>query len=309
MKIGINLKILIICIAISSFLITVGIVSYDFGVIAMAVFLSTFVISAPQFFLMYERYRTLKEMETKFPLFLRDMIESIRSGMPFHQSVLITSRLEYGKLSKEIRKMANQISWGIPFDKVVEQFAERIKDSKRLNIALKTIRESYMSGGDVVSTLESVSDTTVILDESEKERRSLLNQYVVLMYGICFLFLGIVVAINRLMIPIFQISAVPGATEALGIENPCNACAGFSCSVCGGFQSVCLMYGMDAEGISCYYTSLFFFMSIIEAICCGLVAGQISENSITSGIKHSIVMSAVIFGAFFLLIYLGLMGV
>lgn len=304
-----SIKVLAISIAVSSFFIILGIVSADLGVIAMSIFLSIFIISVPQFFLAYERYRTLKEMETRFPLFLRDMVESLRSGMPFHQSVVICSRVDYGKLSREVKKMANQISWGMPFDKVIEQFAERVKGSRRLNVALKTIREAYTAGGDVVSALESVADTAVLLDESEKERKSLLHQYVVLMYGINFLFLGIVVAINRLMVPIFQVAVQPGAEEAIGLINPCDECAGFSCSVCDLFALSCNMFRIEIEAITCYYSSLFFFMSMIVAICSGLIAGQISENSVIAGLKHSMIMTGVTFGAFFLLVRLGLMGI
>jgi len=307
--INLNIKALGISIAVSVFFIVLGILSTDSGVVAMSIFLSIFFIAIPQFFLAYERFRTLKEMETKFPLFLRDMVESLRSGMPFHQSVIISSKVDYGKLSKEVKKMANQISWGLPFDKVIKQFAERVKGSRRLNIALKTIRESYIAGGDVVSALESVADTAVLLDESEKERKSLLHQYVVLMYGINFLFLGIIVAINRLMVPIFEVATQPGAEEAIPLTNPCNECLGFSCSVCDTFTLSCNMFGIkEIEKVTCYYSSLFFFMSMIVSICTGLIAGQISEGSVVAGLKHSLIMSGTTFGAFFLLVRLGLMG-
>lgn len=304
-----SIKVLLISIAVSSFFIVLGIASADLGVISMSIFLSIFIISVPQFFLAYERYRALKEMETRFPLFLRDMVESLRSGMPFHQSVIICSKVDYGKLSEEVKKMANQISWGVPFDKVIEQFAERVRGSRRLNVALKTIKEAYTAGGDVVSALESVADTAILLDESEKERKSLLHQYVVLMYGINFLFLGIVVAINRLMVPIFQVAAQPGAEEAIGLVNPCNECGGFSCSVCDLFSLSCNMFRIEIAAITCYYSSLFFFMAMIVAVCSGLIAGQISENSVLAGLKHSMIMTGVTFGAFFLLVRLGLMGI
>jgi len=308
MEMSLQIKILLISLAVSIFLFALGIFSSDPGVIGNAVILSTFIVAVPQFLMRYERFRALKEMETKFPLFLRDMIESVRSGMPLHQAVVISSSVDYGKLSKEIKKMSNQISWGMSFDKVIDQFAERAKGSRRLNLALKTIRESYMSGGDVISALESVADTAIILDEADKEKRSLLSQYVILMYGISFLFLGVVAGINKLMVPIFQV-AVLGGTEGMGIVNPCDKCADFGCTVCGGFQAICGVFGIDIAGISCYYTSLFFFMSIVQAICCGLVAGQISEGSIIAGVKHSVIMATITFGAFNILVRLGILGV
>ena len=113
-------------------------------------------------------------MEVKFPVFLRDMIESVRSGIPLHKALLMSSKLDYGKLSEQVKKTAYQISWGMPFDKAISQFADRVKKSKRIYTALRTIRESYTSGGDIVSILESISETVTMLGESEKEKRSVL---------------------------------------------------------------------------------------------------------------------------------------
>ena len=308
-KLNPEVRVFLICLGISAFLIFLGIITGDPGVRGSSVILSVFIMATPYLVMRYSKFKALKEMEEKFPMFLRDMIESIRSGMPFHKALLITSKFDYGKLSKEVKKTANQISWGIPFDKAIEQFAERLKSSKRLYTALKTIKESYLSGGDVVSILESVADTNIMLEESEKEKKSVLSQYVVLMYAVCFLFVGIVAAINKLMVPIFQITDVPGASEVLGISNPCEVCQGMECPICSIFKSACVAFSIETENIGCYYTSLFFFMTIVEAASCGLVAGQISENSLVAGIKHSLIMGFATFGAFNILIRIGIMGV
>jgi flagellar protein FlaJ len=296
-------KVMLICAVISGSLLSLSIVSGDLGVTANAVFLTVFIVAVPQFMIRYERFKTIREMEAKFPIFLRNMIESVRSGMPFHQALVLSSNVDYGKLSKEVKKMANQITWGMPFEKVIDQFAKRSKESKRLNIALGTIRESYLTGGDVVSTLESVSETTTILDEAEKEKRSLMSQYVILMYGISILFLGVVVGINKLMIPIFENMNLTGGAAIL--TDPC----GTSNNVfCGLFGYTCSMFKIMPGMIACYYTSLFFYMAMVQAICSGLVAGQISENSVIAGLKHSIILVAIAFGAFTLLVRFGMLG-
>src|SRR3990170_1055014 len=100
MKISFQMKILLITVGLSIFLFAIGIVSADFGVIGNAVILSTFIVAVPQFLIRYEKFRSLKEMESKFPIFLRNVIESVRSGMPIHQSVVIVSNVDYGKLTK-----------------------------------------------------------------------------------------------------------------------------------------------------------------------------------------------------------------
>lgn len=305
-------KLLIGCLVASIALIAGGVASGQPGVIGNTIILSIFIIAIPQFFFRYQTYSDLKDMEGKFPVFLRDLIESIRSGVPFHQAVVMNSKLDYGRLSAEVKKMANQISWGMPFDKVIDGFAERTKRSKRLNMSLKIIKESYFSGGDTVSTLESVADAINILDETEKEKSSILNEYVVLMYAIAFLFVGIVAAINKLMIPIFETSGNV-QSDVLGLSNPCASCYGLTCKICDGygFISGFLYYPnkIDPANITVYYTALFFVMSVIVSISCGLVAGQISENSIFAGLKHSLIMTSGVVGAFYILIQLKVLGI
>jgi len=305
-------RLVLISLIIAALLTTVAMVSKDVGIVGNAVILAVFAIAVPQFLIRYEKFRTLKEMEKRFPLFMRDIIESLRSGMPLHQAIKAASRVDYGKLSDEVRRMANQLSWGMTVDDVLEQFADRVKGSKRLFTSIKIIRESRASGGDVVATMDSISDNSNVLEDSEKERKTLLNQYVVMMYAISLIFIVIVAAINNLMIPIFEVSGTAGAgMSVIGLSNPCNVCNGFECVVCSWFEtvSVYVFAVKDPTSIGAYYTSLFFFMSMIQAFFSGLVAGQISDNSIISGFKHSLILTGITFGAFSILLRIGLLGV
>jgi len=311
LKLNRERKILVATLLGSIIFITLAALVGDLGILANAILLSTFVVAVPQFLFLYESYRNLKYMEEKFPVFLRDIIESLRSGMPLHKSIITSGAFDYGRLSVEIKKMTNQLTWGLPLDKVLDQFADRVKRSKRLFTSIKIIREAHLSGGDAVSTIETVANNSNILEEAEKERRSTLNQYVILMYAICFIFIGIVVAINNLMIPIFEVSsATVGGGEVIGVTNPCLSCTDLSCIVCNLFQGTsAYIFSIDPTTIASYYIALFFFMSIIQAIFTGLVAGQIGENSVTAGIKHSLVLTSITFGTFYFLIYLGIIGV
>lgn len=300
-------KTLLITLLISAILLAIGIASSDTGVIGNMIIISTFVIAAPLFFLRYKKFKEVKEMEEKFPIFLRDLIESIRAGMPFHRAILSANKARYGALSKEIKKISDQISWGITVDKALDQFAERVKSSRRLYLAIKIIRESYLSGGNVVSTLDSVVEGQLTLVEEEKEKSSMLGEYVVLMYAIAIIFVVIVMGINKLMVPIFKVSQQVG-TE-FGIRNPCETCAGIGCSLCSMYTGTAsAVFSLDPSGISAYYTSVFFFMSIVQSIFAGLVAGQISEGSAIAGFKHSMILVGIIFGMFSIMVRLGLFG-
>ena len=314
MRISLHMKIIIASLAFSAGVLCLGFLSGDMRVLGISLILTVFAIGGTIFLIEYLKFLAIKEMEQRFPYFLRDLIEAIRSGVPFHKAVVICSKYDYGKLSKEIKKMAHQITWGIPFDKVIEKFGERLKRSKKIYTAARIIKETHLSGGDVVTTLESVADMINVLEDSEKERKSLLSQYVVLMYAIDFLFIGIVIGINRFMVPIFQVATETGGTETLGLQNPCTQQVDpFSAGFCSSLNFISQTFGLGDVflpiNIGAYYTSLFFVMSLVESICCGLVAGQISENSILAGAKHSLIMIIATFGIFTVLIGTGLMGV
>ena len=305
MKITQQMKILLLSLAVASALLILGVMSGDIGVFSNIIVIDLFIVGLPQFFTSYEKYRTRRDNEEKFPAFLRDIIESLSLGMPFHKAIISASKIDYGRFSKEVKKMAHQISWGMPLNRVLDIFIERIKSSKRMYLAMTIIKETYTAGGDVVSTLDSVADNIRMLDDIDKEKKSLLNQYVVLIYAICFLFIGIVAAINRLMVPMFT-----AAAETMGglavFSNPCGE---FANPFCTAVQFIANIFSINSESIGAYYTSLFFMMSMVEAICCGLVAGQISENSITAGLKHSIIMLVISFAAFGILVRLKMLGV
>ena len=126
------------------------------------------------------------------------------------------------------------------------------------------------------------------------------------MYAISLIFIGIVVAVNKLMVPIFGLSQ---QDVEFGLSNPCNACAGLECSVCTLFETTSgNVFGLDATSIGAYYTSLFFFMSIMQAILSGLVAGQISEGSVIAGARHSLILASITFGVFSIFVRLGIIG-
>ncbi len=302
-----EMKTLLTTLAISAVLIAIGKLSGQIGVLGNMIILSVLIITIPQFFMVYMRYRDIREMEEQFPHFLRDLTENIASGMPLSKAITVASKIRYGALSKEIKKMANQISWGMSTEKVLDQFAERVKKSNRLFTATRIIRECYTSGGDIVSILDSVADSCVLLQESQKERKMILNQYTVIIYAVSIIFLIIIAALNRFLIPIFR---MPIGEASMGLTNPCASCFGIACSFCGLNEAVAHnIFGVDPHSIGAYYLSLFFFIALVQSFFGGLIAGQIAEGSLTAGLKHSMILVVIVFGAFSIFVQLKLVGV
>ena len=105
----------------------------------------------------YFKYSRFKRMEDRFPRFMKDFSEAVRGGMTIPQALTMTAKIDYGDLSKEIRKADNQVSWGLPFPKAMQRFADRIRGSSVMKQSFTIINESFRSGGDIASTTNSIA--------------------------------------------------------------------------------------------------------------------------------------------------------
>lgn len=298
-------KIITVSLAVSIVLIVIGLMLGDPAVLGNLVIISVFVFIVPFFLYKYSHFMWMRSLESQFPNFVRDLADAKRSGMSFKEAINITSKTNYGKLSAEIEKMNNRLSWGTPFIRVLDIFGEKVKDSKIIIEALHIIRESHKSGGKVADTLDSVANDIVMMKEAEAERSSMVKQHVVIMYGIFFMFLGVSVMIITVMVPMIKTQPTFGAGGPLGLQftDPCQNLGGFPC---GLFSVICSLFTVP-EGVGCYYIALFFSVITIQGLFTGLIAGQLGENSVVAGSKHSMIMIFSAFGLFLFLTKVGLL--
>ncbi len=223
----------------------------------MALFL---ILIGPVIF-QYTKYTSNKNIETRFPDFLRDVSENIRSGMTLPQAVRATKKNDYGALTPFVKRMAVQIDWGIPFDDVLEGLDIKSKIVRR---TISVIIETHRGGGRISDTLDAVGRSVAEINKLRKERTSSLYSQVITGYIIFFVFLGVLVTLQTFLVP--SLSVV--TTSDLGS-------------------------GMSAESIGTLYSNVFQWMILIQGVFSGLVIGKMSEGSIFMGVKHSIVLGLV----------------
>lgn len=300
-------KVIIVPSCISIALILVGLVLGEVGVLGNLIIISIFITVTPYFIYRYSKFLWVKSIETQFPNFIRDLADSTRSGMSIPESIKISTKANYGKLTPEVKKMNNRLSWGTPFIRVMEIFGERLKDSKLISEELKIIKQSYESGGDIPSTLDSVSKDMLMVKEAEAERSSMIKQHVLLMYGIFFMFLGISVMIINVMVPMVESS--PGTQSGAMGFSFVNPCSGMNMFPCDFFSGVGSMFGVPPDVVASYYIALFFSVIVIQGACIGLITGQLGEGSIIAGTKHSLIMVFASFGIFFFLAKAGFLPI
>ena len=116
------------------------------------------------FFLLYpasyywERVENAKnEVEEKFPDFLRDLAEYWKGGLSMTVAIQTLATSEYGALNDEVKKMSDQLSWGIKFSDVIKQFADRV-GTPLVQRAIALIAEADRAGGKISDILVTAAN-------------------------------------------------------------------------------------------------------------------------------------------------------
>jgi flagellar protein FlaJ len=303
-------KVILVSIMVAVLLISVfSFLTQDVGIIVNVGVIALFIVITPLFLLKYIEFLWIKAVEKEFPNFIRDLSGLKRSGITLSEAIKMTTKNNYGKLTPEVKKFSNRLSWGVHFLRALEIFSNSFKSSLTITEILGILKESYLSGGNISMTLESLSKDMVILKEIGEERKSVVRQHVMVMYGIFFMFVVISIAIIQVLVPMMgQTAATAGVTSPLILTftDPCTKF--YIVFPCGYFDILCTSFAVPS-GVGCYYFALFFTVLLTQAIFMGLIAGQLGENSVIAGVKHSLIMLASIFIIFMFLIRTGLLPV
>lgn len=281
----------------------------NIGMLGVAILFALLISFVPYTSYRYYQTKRISALEDQFPNFLRDLVESKKSGMTLPQAVESASRNEYGKLSPEVKKMQHQLSADLSFESVLSRFADRTEGSELIQRCLRIIIEAKKSGGDVISTMETIASDAATIKEMQKERKSKMQQHSVVIYLIYFMFMGIAVMLSKILIPMIQMKGMGQTGMGISIGEtsmcvPLQAKVGVQKFVCSFYMSLGRIFGLG-EGMPAYYKSLFLSMILVQGIFSGLIIGQISENSPSAGVKHSLILTGVGFTAFILAVRVG----
>jgi len=258
-------------------------IEYSRVVGIMFLILSVIVGILPYTVYSYFTYSKYSKMEEQFPRFMKDFAESIKGGMGFPQALDMAARSDYGALTPEIRRASNQVSWGMPFPKAMQKFAERIQGSKIMRQSFALVNEAFVAGGNVADIMESIAENIGAIRTVEKERKAAMSQQVFIMYFIYYMFLGIIVALYRLLVPMVALRSGAEATKTLPFGSSFDSCAVVPL-MCAIGNSL----GFSGENV--YFKTLFFFMALVQGASSGILAGVIGEGKVAAGIKHSAIM-------------------
>jgi flagellar protein FlaJ len=182
--------------------------------------------------------------------------------MTFTNAILFTSKGSYGLLTDEIKKIAQQISWGSSVEEALSAFAKRIR-TKSVQRTISLIIEASRSGGNVADVLDVAADDAREIKQLESERRVNMASYVVVIYVSMLVFMAIVAMLAGVFIPTIT------GEEAEGL----------AAAVSGGG-------GIDKAEI----IQVFYFATLIQSIGTGVVAGVFEDGHLESSVKHIFIL-------------------
>src|SRR2546425_2202745 len=154
----------------------------------------------PYGFFLGKKQRGIKAIARRPPDFLRDVAEAGRFGMTLAEAIVGSSSGRYGKLTPEIKKMAAQITWGVPATEALRLFAERVK-TPMVGRVVAIIVKSSDAGGDVADVLTMVSHDTKENQLTEDERRITMYTYIEVIYISFMVFLVTIWILDVTLLP------------------------------------------------------------------------------------------------------------
>jgi len=212
--------------------------------------------------------RWIGKIEDALPSLLAEITSNVRNGFSLTRSFEISAQTDYGPLSKELQRMKAQLSWGVPFDEVIQLEVDRL-DSPTAKRILGVLLKVDQSGENVEGVLELIRRHNTELSQIAKERKALLRPYAVT----CYLAVVIFLAIAVVLIDSF-FARVLAAQQSLG----------------GSVGSV--FPGLGGINISSIKAA-FLQMSLVEAIAGGLGAGKLGQGKFAAGFPHILILVAI----------------
>ncbi|MBN2202627.1 MAG: type II secretion system F family protein [Candidatus Aenigmarchaeota archaeon] len=215
--------------------------------------------------LKYNDYKENKEIEERFPDFLRDITQNIKTGMTVTQAIKATKDNEYGVLTPYVKKIIIKIDWAVPFERILLDFARN--STPLIKKTVSTILETYKGGGDISHVLTAAGDTIKQINKIKQERFSSVYNQMLTGYAVFFMFVGVLVILKTYLVP----SLFSFGTSVSSVKN-----------------------------IDQFYDNTFQWLIVIEGFFSGLVVGKMAHGSIVAGLKHSMVLTIIGYGVFFL---------
>nr|AIE99341.1 type II secretion system protein (flaJ-A, flaJ) [uncultured marine group II/III euryarchaeote KM3_109_G01] len=208
--------------------------------------------------------KAILAVEDKFPDFLRDLAEYWKGGLSMTLAVRTLANSEYGALNDDIKKMSDQISWGVAFQDVLELFANRV-GTPLVKRAVSLIGEANKAGGKISDILVTAANDSREIKFLQAERARAIASYIMVIWVSYMVFMGVIVVLSKVFIP-----AIATSNDGEGGDSS---------------QSIGNMKIRAIDPL--FFLVVFFYGVTIQALGNGAMAGLMATGRLSSGMKHA----------------------
>ncbi|MFP9193927.1 type II secretion system F family protein [Natrialbaceae archaeon A-CW1-1] len=265
--------ILYILVPITSLYIVIGVVAYFFGVLPLS-FVDLLVTAVlflslgytPAHYL-HQRYKD--QIEQIVPDLLDRLSGANESGRTITESINHVSKSDLGRLNPEIKRLQQDILWGTDVQTALHRMDNRVR-TPAVTRMVTLLTNAMVVTSNISPVLRIAAADAKNARQLQKKRKQEMQVYVIIIYISFFVFLVILLTLSEMLIPSIPTVDIPAGTVPADDS--------------GTLTTV--LDSQPSEAQIQRYVSLVYHSAFIQAIGSGLVAGQMGENDLRSGIKH-----------------------
>jgi flagellar protein FlaJ len=195
--------------------------------------------------------------------FFRDLAGMNDSGKTLPNAIHLVAGAEYRALTPHIRKLDNEMSWGVNFVEALYRFGRGL-GTKLADRSVDLIAKASRAGGDVSEVLRAAAKDTFEVVNLRTERANNMLIYVVIVLVAFAVFLFVI----AILVSSFLSTMAEAGSTALA-----SGASGF-----GGNINIFI------------YKRLFSHAAMLQGLFSGMVAGQMGEGRFVAGLKYSALM-------------------
>lgn len=251
----------IIAVSVASFAVVALLNLYFFNTMILYAVASMFLIFP------YLAYRSIiagrvRALEEAFTTLLLDLGSIMETRISLMQAMSSIYERDYGELTEYVRQIHKDISWGVPFFDAFVKMGKKTK-SELVNRSISVVMGTFVSGGDLKKIFSAIGTHTKEIMNIRETIKGRVNVIIITCYIIffCLLFSMFLVRNN--------------------------------------FVSSFASFGTVSQSLVEEFDDISLHLMLVESVFAGLITGQMAENSIFSGVKHSLILvsiSLIVFG-------------
>lgn len=215
----------------------------------------------------FKENKRQKEIELKFLEFVRNLVGTVKAGIPIPKAIQKVAKEDYGALTPYVKKLSQQIEWGIPTHQALQTFSN---DTNNIVIkrSVSIVIEAEKSGGNMEDVLEAVTNSVMEIKKIKQERKASVYSQTVQGYIIFFIFIIIMLVMQTKLLP------------------PLTSLTNLASTETGSFLTT---PGVSSQALQNMDT-IFLSLILIQGFFNGVMIGKFAEDSIKAGLKHSLIL-------------------